>query len=95
MYSCSEQALAESGRRRARTVDELRAERAQLEMQLVVARVATAGAVASEASSRAALEAARQFVEDRATAAPAASATAMTERESLETRLAQAEAKIE
>jgi hypothetical protein len=37
---------------------ELRAERAQLEMQLVVARVAVAAAVTSEASARASLEAA-------------------------------------
>jgi uncharacterized phage infection (PIP) family protein YhgE len=95
MYFCSEQALVEFGRRRARTVDELRAERAQLEMQLVVGRVATAGAVASEASSRVTLEASRQSAEDRTTVAQAAAATATTERESLEARLAQEEAKIE
>jgi chromosome segregation ATPase len=71
------------------------AERAQLEMQLVVARVAAAAAVMSEAPSRGALDAARQFAEDRATATQAAAATATTERESLETRLAQAKAEIE
>jgi predicted nucleic acid-binding Zn-ribbon protein len=64
-------------------------------MQLVVARVAAAAAVTSEVSSRGALDAARQFAEDRATATQAAAATATTERESLETRLAQAKADIE
>jgi chromosome segregation ATPase len=63
-------------------------------MQLVVARVATAAAVTSEAPSRGALDAARQSMEDRATAAQAATATATTERESLETRLAQANVEI-
>jgi hypothetical protein len=50
--SCSGQTLASSGRRRARAAHELRAEWAQLEMQLVVARVAAVAAVASEASAR-------------------------------------------
>jgi chromosome segregation ATPase len=50
--------------------------------------------VANEASSRAALEATVKSVEDRATAAEATAASAVMERESLETRLAQAEAKI-
>jgi hypothetical protein len=40
-------------------VRELRAKRTQLEMQLIVARVAAAGAVESEASARTSLEAAR------------------------------------
>jgi hypothetical protein len=53
----------------ARAVNELCAERAQLKMQLVVARVAAAVVVASEATTRTMLEAARQSAEDRATAA--------------------------
>jgi hypothetical protein len=52
---CLRQTLESSGRRRAREVCKLRAERAQLEMQLVGARVVAAGAVASEASARASL----------------------------------------
>jgi hypothetical protein len=40
-------------------VRKLRTERTQLEMQVVVARVAVAGAVESETSARASLEAAR------------------------------------
>jgi hypothetical protein len=65
----SGQTLASLGRRRARAVRELRAEKTQLEMQLVIAWVAAATAVASEASARTSLEAARQSAEDRATAA--------------------------
>jgi hypothetical protein len=49
---CWWQTLESSGRRRAREVRELRAEQTHLEMQLVVAWVAAAGAVASEASAR-------------------------------------------
>jgi hypothetical protein len=94
MYSCPEQALVGSIRRRVHTVDELQAERAQMEMQLVVTYVAATGEVASEASSRAALKASKQAAEDRSTGVQAATATATTEQESLETRLAQAEAKI-
>jgi hypothetical protein len=52
------QALASSGQRRARAARQLCAERTQLEMQLVVARVAAAAAVASEASTQTSLEAA-------------------------------------
>jgi hypothetical protein len=63
--SCWLQTLESSSRRRAREVCQLRAERTQLEMQLVVARVAAAGAVASETSVRASLEAARQSAEDQ------------------------------
>jgi chromosome segregation ATPase len=64
-------------------------------MQLVVARVAAAGAVASETSARASLEAAHQSVEDRAISAETVAATAATERDSLASRLALAEAEIE
>jgi hypothetical protein len=74
---------------------ELRAERTQLEMQLVVAWVVAAGAVASEASARTSVEAARQSAEDRATTAETAVATAATERDSLASRLALAKAEIE
>jgi hypothetical protein len=56
---CWRQILESSGRRCAREVRELRAERTQLEMQLVVARVAAAAAVASEASAWTSLEATR------------------------------------
>jgi hypothetical protein len=77
-----------------RAVDELREKRAQLEMRLVVARVATAVAVVSEASTRAALEIVKQFVKDRATAAQAAAASATMERDSLAAGLAQAEAEV-
>jgi hypothetical protein len=76
-------------------VRELRAERTHLEMQLVVARVAAEGAVASEASARTSLEAARQLAEDRATTAETAAATAVTKRDSLASRHALAEAGIE
>jgi cytochrome c5 len=68
-----------SGRRRERAVNELRAERAQLEMQLVVARVAPTMAVASEATTRTTLKAAKRSAEDHATAAQSAAATATTE----------------
>jgi hypothetical protein len=50
--SCLEQTLTESGRRRVHTVDELQANKAQLEMQMVVTYVVAAMVVASEASSR-------------------------------------------
>jgi chromosome segregation ATPase len=63
-------------------------------MQLVVAWVATAGAVASKTSTRASLEAARQFAEDRAISAETAAAAAATERDSLASRLALAKAEI-
>jgi hypothetical protein len=56
--SCSGQTLATSGQRQARAARELRTERAQLEMQLVVARVVAAAALASEASAQTSLEAA-------------------------------------
>jgi hypothetical protein len=46
--TCSGQFLAVSSRRRAQTARELRAERAQLEMQLVVPQLAATVAVASE-----------------------------------------------
>jgi hypothetical protein len=95
LLSCSEQTLAASGRRRARATRELRVERAQLEMQLVVARVAAATAVESEASVRTSLEATRQSAEDRATAAQTAAAAAATERDSLASRLALAEVEVE
>jgi hypothetical protein len=80
--------------RRARKVRNLRVKRTQLEMQLVVAWVATAGAVASETSVRASLEAARQSAKDRAISAEAAAATVTTERDSLASRLTLAEAEI-
>jgi hypothetical protein len=64
-------------------------------MQLVVARVATAGAVASDTSTRASLEAARHSAEDRAISAETAAAVATTERDSLASRLALAEVEIE
>jgi hypothetical protein len=51
-------------------------------MQLVVARVAAAVAVASEASLRTVLEVAKQSTEDRTTTAQVAAATATTERDS-------------
>jgi chromosome segregation ATPase len=64
-------------------------------MQLVVARVAAADVVASETSARASLEAARRSAEDRAIFAETAAAAAVTERGSLASRLALAEAEIE
>jgi chromosome segregation ATPase len=57
-------------------------------MQLVVARVATAAAVASEASARTSLEA-------RATTAQTITTAAATEWDSLASRLALAEAEVE
>jgi hypothetical protein len=57
-------------------------------MQFVVDQVVVATAVASEASVRRSLEAARQFAEDRATAAQTAAAAAATERDSLASKLA-------
>jgi hypothetical protein len=70
-------------------VHELHAEQTQLEMQLVVARVAAAAPVASKASAWTSLEVARQSAEDRATTAETAAATAATEQDSLASRLAQ------
>jgi hypothetical protein len=64
-------------------------------MQLVVARVVAAGTVASEMSARASLEAARQSTEGRAISAETAAAAAVTERDSLASRLALSEAEIE
>jgi hypothetical protein len=64
-------------------------------MRLVVARVAAVGAMASETSARASLEAARQSTEDRAISATTTTAAAATERDSLASRLALAEAEIE
>jgi hypothetical protein len=95
LLSCSGQTLVTSGRRQARATRELRVERAQLEMQFVVARVAADAAVASEASARTSLEAARQSAEDRTTTAQTAATVAATERDSLASRLAVAEAEIE
>jgi predicted nucleic acid-binding Zn-ribbon protein len=64
-------------------------------MELVVARVATAGAVARETSARVSLEAARQSAEYRAISAETTAAVVATERDSLASRLALAEAEIE
>jgi chromosome segregation ATPase len=64
-------------------------------MQLVVAWVAAAGAVASRTSARASLEAARQSAKDRAISAEIAAAASTTERDSLVSRLALTEAEIE
>jgi hypothetical protein len=64
-------------------------------MQLVVARVAAAGAVASETSARASLKAAHQSTEDRAISAETAVAAAATERDSLASRFALADVEIE
>jgi hypothetical protein len=64
-------------------------------MQFVVARVAVATAVVSEASARTSLEATRQSVQDHANAAETASIAAATERDSLASRLALPEAEIE
>jgi hypothetical protein len=58
-----------------------------MEMQLVVARVAAAAAITSEASTQTSLEASRQSAEDRTIAADTAAATAATERDSLVSRL--------
>jgi hypothetical protein len=57
-------------------------------MQLVVVRVIAAGVVASEASVWVSLEAARQSAEDRAISAETAAMAAVTERDSLASRLA-------
>jgi chromosome segregation ATPase len=57
--------------------------------------VAAAAAVESEATTRTTLETAKRSTKDRATTAQAAAATAMTERDTLATRLDQAEAEIE
>jgi hypothetical protein len=78
-WFCWLQTLTSSGRRRACEVCQLRAERTQLEMQLVVAQVAAAGAVASKTSARASLEVARQSTEDRAISAETTTAAAATE----------------
>jgi hypothetical protein len=64
-------------------------------MQLVVTRVAVAGAMVSETPAWASLEAARQSMEDRAVSDETATAAAATERDSLALRLALAEAEIE
>jgi chromosome segregation ATPase len=64
-------------------------------MELVVAWVAAAGAVASEVSTRTFLEAARQSAKDRAANTETAAAMAATEQDSLASRLAVAEAQIE
>jgi hypothetical protein len=64
-------------------------------MQLVVARVAATGAVASETSARASLEATRRSAEDRAISTETATTAAVTERDSLASRFALAEAEIE
>jgi hypothetical protein len=64
-------------------------------MQLVMARVAAAAAVASEASTRTTLEATKLFTEDRATATQTTAAAAVIERDSLASRLALAEAEAE
>jgi hypothetical protein len=84
-----------SGRRRACAAREFRVELAQLEMQLVVDQVVAAAAVAREMSTRTTLEAAKQSVEDRATAAQSVAATAAGERDALVMRLALAEAEVE
>jgi hypothetical protein len=64
-------------------------------MQLVVARVAAATIVVSEASTWTSLETARQLAEDRATTAQTVVTAAATERDSLASRLALAEAEVE
>jgi hypothetical protein len=61
----------------------------------MVARVAAATVVVSEATTRTTLEAAKLSTEDRAMAAQSAATTATTEQDALATRLAQAEAEIE
>jgi hypothetical protein len=93
--SCRLQVLESFGRRRACEVRKLRTERTQLEMQLVMAQVVAAGAVAIEASTRASLEAARASAEDRAIAVETATATAAAERHSLASKLAHAKAEVE
>jgi hypothetical protein len=64
-------------------------------MQLVVARVAATSVVASEASARSSLEAARQSAEDHATTAESAAAAVAIEWDSLASRLMLAKAEIE
>jgi hypothetical protein len=64
-------------------------------MQLVVARVAAAAAVVSEASVRTSLETARPSVEDRAITAQTVTAAAATEQDSLVSRLALADVEVE
>jgi hypothetical protein len=66
---CPGQTLPTSVRRRAHAESEIHVKWPQLEMQLVVTHVAAVAAVASEASKRMTLEAAKQSTEDRATAA--------------------------
>jgi hypothetical protein len=63
-------------------------------MQLIVAWVAAAAAVESEASARSSLESARQSAEDRASAARTATQVASTQRDSLAPRLALTEAEV-
>jgi hypothetical protein len=63
-------------------------------MQLVVARVAAAGAVVSETSAQASFEVVCQSAEDRAVSTETAAATAATEWDLLASRLALAEAEI-
>jgi hypothetical protein len=75
-----EKMLVECGTKKARVIKELRVERFQLEMQLVVARLDAAGVVASEALSRTAFEAMVKCAENRAMDAQSAATTAMTER---------------
>jgi hypothetical protein len=64
-------------------------------MQLVVAQVAAAATMVSEASTQMTLEATKQSTEDRATAAQSAAATTVGERDALAMRLALAEAEVE
>jgi chromosome segregation ATPase len=75
--------------------NELCTERAQLEMQLVEAQVVVVVVVASEATTRASLEAAKQSTEDCALLAQSDAFTAATEHDALATRLALVEAEIE
>jgi hypothetical protein len=88
------QVLKSSGRRHAREVRELHTERTQLEMQLIVAQVVAAGAVATEASTWASLEVARASAVDRATATETPAATAATEQDSLASKLVVNEAEV-
>jgi hypothetical protein len=64
-------------------------------MQLVVAQVAAAAVVASEASTWTTLEVAKQSAVDRATATQTAAAAAVVERDSLASRLALAKDEVE
>jgi hypothetical protein len=63
-------------------------------MQLIVAQVVAAGAVATEASTWASLEAARASAVDRATATETPVATAATEQDSLASKLVVNEAEV-